>query len=83
MTMAQDMDDFSHLWQRHLTVLRDDFSSTSVQALPSLPSLPRSRRRSLNRDNDSHDERAQHGAPAHAWDEKMDSIVDALDEITL
>jgi hypothetical protein len=78
--MAQDMDDFSHLWQRHLTVLRDDFSSASMQALPSLPSLPRSRRRSLDHDNDSH---GQGGTPAHPWDEKMDSIVDALDEITL
>ena len=74
--MAQDNgpldDDFSQLWQRHLTVLRDDFSATSVQALPSLPSV-----------SQSLDGEALEGNPAHPWDEKFDSVVDALEELTL
>jgi hypothetical protein len=71
--MAHDVDDeFSQLWQRHLTVLRDDFSATSVQALPSLPSG------SWSFDDDDRGREA-----AHTWDEKMDSVVEALDELTL
>jgi hypothetical protein len=70
--ITQEMDDeFSRLWQRHLTALRDDFSATSVQALPSLPSESRSLDGEVAPDKD----------PAHPWDEKIDSVVDALDEL--
>jgi hypothetical protein len=72
--ITQEMDDeFSRLWQRHLTALRDDFSATSVQALPSLPSESRS----------LDGEVAPDKGPAHPWDEKIDSVVDALDELAL
>jgi hypothetical protein len=71
--MAHDVDDeFSQLWQRHLSVLRDDFSATSVQALPSLPS-----------GSWSFDTEDRERGAAHVWDETMDSVVDALDELTL
>jgi hypothetical protein len=72
--MAHDLDDFSQLWQRHLTLLRDDFSTTSVQALPSGS-------QSLSFDGEG----AGHGAPErrHPWDEKMDVMGDSLDEMTL
>jgi hypothetical protein len=77
--MAQDNivldDDFSQLWQRHLTVLRDDFSATSVQALPSLPSA------SQSLEGDKPDAHA--GDSVHLWDEKIDSVVDALEELAL
>ncbi|GAB1316767.1 hypothetical protein MFIFM68171_06977 [Madurella fahalii] len=66
--------EFSHLWQRHLTALRDDFSTASVEALPSLPSGPRSLD---DRVGDAGDE------DGHPWDEKISSVVDALDELTL
>lgn len=74
--MAQEVevdDEFSRLWQRHLTALRDDFSATSVQALPSLPSEPRSFDAEPPPDK----------ALAHPWDEKIESVADALDELTL
>jgi hypothetical protein len=74
--MAQEVeldDEFSRLWQRHLTALRDDFSATSVQALPSLPSESRSF------DEDAAPDRGL----AHPWDEKIESVVDVLDELTL
>jgi hypothetical protein len=75
--MAQETDDFSQLWQRHLTVLRDDFSAASVQALPSLPSGSRSF------DGETAGDGAPERRPSHPWDEKMDSVVDPLDELTL
>lgn len=77
--MAHDAwdDEFSQLWKRHLTVLRDDFSATSVQALPSLPSGSRR----------SGSEGAGDGLPdgneQNPWDDKIDSVVDALDELAL
>ncbi|KAK3293826.1 uncharacterized protein B0H64DRAFT_398776 [Chaetomium fimeti] len=72
--MAQEVDDeFSRLWQRHLTALRDDFSATSVQALPSLPSESRSFDEEAAPDRDL----------AHPWDDKIGSVVDMLDELTL
>ena len=74
--MAQEVevdDEFSRLWQRHLTALRDDFSATSVQALPSLPSESRS----------FDEEAAPNRGLAHPWDEKIESVVDVLDELTL
>jgi hypothetical protein len=71
--MAHEVDDeFSQLWQRHLSVLRDDFSVMSVQALPSVPSGPR-----------SFDGEGREREPVHPRDEKMDSVVDALYELTL
>jgi hypothetical protein len=77
--MAQDNivldDDFSQLWQRHLTVLRDDFSAASVQALPSLPSVSQSL--------DGDEPEAHAGDPVHPWDEKIDSVVDAPEELAL
>lgn len=74
--MAQEVevdDEFSRLWQRHLTVLRDDFSATSVQALPSLPSEPRS----------FDEEAAPDRGHENSWDVKIESVVDVLDELTL
>lgn len=76
--MAQDTSDqFSQLWQRHLTVLRDDFSATSIQALPSLPSCDRSI------DGEYGQHRAPDEYPSHVWDEKVISVhvVDALEEL--
>lgn len=76
--MAQDTSDqFSQLWQRHLTVLRDDFSATSIQALPSLPSCDRS----FGGEDGQH--RAPDKYPSHVWDEKVISVhvVDALEEL--
>ncbi|KAH6632826.1 hypothetical protein F5144DRAFT_488669 [Chaetomium tenue] len=66
-------DEFSRLWQRHLTALRDDFSATSVQALPSLPSESRS----------FDGEAVPNQGLAHPWNEKIESVVDVLDELTL
>lgn len=74
--MAQEAevdDEFSRLWQRHLTALRDDFSATSVQALPSLPSESRSLDGKAAPNQDL----------AHPWDAKIESVVDVLDELTL
>ncbi|EAQ87132.1 hypothetical protein CHGG_03751 [Chaetomium globosum CBS 148.51] len=74
--MAQEAevdDEFSRLWQRHLTALRDDFSATSVQALPSLPSESRS----------FDGKAAPNQDLAHPWDAKIESVVDVLDELTL
>lgn len=67
-------DEFSQRWQRHLTALRDDFSAASVEALPSLPSGPRSLDGRVGNTDDGGD---------HPWDEKINSVVDALDELTL
>lgn len=75
--MAQETNDFSQLWQRHLTVLRDDFSAASVQALPSLPSGSRSF------DGEAAGERDPERRSSHPWGEKMGSVADALDELTL
>lgn len=64
--MAQEIDDeFSRLWQRHLTTLRDDFSASSVQALPSIPSG------SPSFDGDAAPDKGP-------WDDKIDSVIDAL-----
>ena len=71
--MAQDPEEFSQLWQRHLTVLRDDFSATSVQALPSQPSGSRT----FDSEGADH---APEGISGHNWDENTG---DALDELTL
>ncbi len=72
--MAQDLEEFSQLWQRHLSVLRDDFSTTSVQALPSQPSGSRTF------DSEGADYGAPEGISGHDWDENTG---DALDELTL
>ncbi|KAK4158238.1 hypothetical protein C8A00DRAFT_10935 [Chaetomidium leptoderma] len=74
-------DEFSQLWERHLTVLRDDFSATSVQALPSLPSV--SQLESFDDGDLDKGGASQAKYANHPWDEKVDSVVDALDELTL
>ncbi|KAK4119427.1 hypothetical protein N657DRAFT_650246 [Parathielavia appendiculata] len=70
--MAHGMDDeFSQLWQRHLKVLRGDFSKKSVQTVPSMPSEP------WDLDGEGRAEKT-----AHPRDGQLDSVVDALDELT-
>lgn len=67
-------DEFSQFRQLHLTALRDDFSATSVEALPSLPSGP-----------GSIDCRAEEAPDksVHPWDENVNSVVEPLDDLTL
>ncbi|KAM7195516.1 hypothetical protein V8F33_006686 [Rhypophila sp. PSN 637] len=77
--MMNDDDDITSLWQRHLlAAVRDNLSAASVQAIPSVP-------RSLDGDeprlsNKKEKEPFQVGA---GWDEQMDSVVDALHELTV
>ncbi|KAK0712301.1 hypothetical protein B0T21DRAFT_76380 [Apiosordaria backusii] len=70
------MEDFSHLWERHITILRDDFSAdNSVRALTSgSPSL---------QDGDGGEDYKSRPSGQHVWDDKIDSVVDALDELSL
>lgn len=81
-------DDITSLWQRHLlAAVRDNLSlsAASVQAMPSAP-------RSLDGDNPDDNSRVLKGRSrkeesAHqlgaGWDEQMDSVVDALQELTV
>ncbi len=73
--MAQDPEEFSQLWQRHLTVLRDDFSATSVRASPSQPSGSQT----FDSEGAGY-EAPEGGSSEHDWDENSG---DALDELTL
>lgn len=74
--MAQELanDEVTPLWRRHLTALRDDFSSASIQVAPSVPSAPRS----ADGREVSEDENV-----VNTWDEKIESVVEALDELIL
>ena len=65
-----DFAQFQPLWRRHILALRDDLSTASIEAAP---------RRSAEESSD--DERD--GGPDGEWDDKIDSIVDALDELEL
>jgi hypothetical protein len=80
--MAQDRrasgDGFSQLWQRHLHLLRDDFSITSVQALPSLPS----RTGSLD-DESAGDGAADDEECSRSRGKRANLEGDALEELTL
>ncbi|KAK0665245.1 hypothetical protein QBC41DRAFT_15737 [Cercophora samala] len=69
------MEDFSHAWERHITALRDDFSAdNSVRALT--PGSP-----SLQSGDGGKDYDAQQSG--HVWDDKINLVVDALDELSL
>ncbi|KAK4180892.1 hypothetical protein QBC36DRAFT_306913 [Triangularia setosa] len=69
------MEDFSHLWERHITALRDNFSAdNSVRALTS--GSP-----NLQGDDGGKDYDARQSG--HVWDDKINSVVDALDELSL
>ncbi|KAK3391146.1 hypothetical protein B0H63DRAFT_132667 [Podospora didyma] len=67
-------DDISHMWQRHLVEMRDDFDATSVQALPS-------RDRSLD-GGEAGNMAKNDGVVEDLWEETMDSVVGALQELT-
>ncbi|KAK4202795.1 hypothetical protein QBC40DRAFT_168485 [Triangularia verruculosa] len=69
------MEDFSHLWERHITALRDDFSAdNSVRALTSgAPSL-----QGGDGGKDCYSQLS-----GNKWDDKINSVVDALDELSL
>ncbi|KAL1842118.1 hypothetical protein VTJ49DRAFT_5997 [Mycothermus thermophilus] len=75
--MAQGpTDEFSPLWRRHLAALRDDFSAASIQAVPSVPSGSRS--------VDGRDAPRNEAPDAiDTWDDKIESVVEALDELIL
>ncbi|KAK3319390.1 hypothetical protein B0H66DRAFT_533887 [Apodospora peruviana] len=74
--MNPDDGDISHLWQRHLmAAVRDNLSAASVQALPSGA-------RSLDNDADEH-RTGKEMQVGQVWDEQMDSVVDALQELTI
>lgn len=76
--MTQDVnDDFSKLWQRHLSAMRDEFSTASLQALPSVPSGGRS----LPGEDAPIDETEDYGH--HVWENKINWVVDTLEELTL
>lgn len=69
------MEDFSHLWERQVTVLRDNFSADSSVRAPTSGS-PSLQRGDGGRDYDTHESE-------HGWDDKINSVVDALDELAL
>lgn len=69
------MEDFSHLWERQITALRDSFSADSSVGAPTSGS-PSLQRGDGGRDYDTHESE-------HGWDDKINSVVDALDELAL
>ncbi|KAM7195743.1 hypothetical protein V8F20_007313 [Naviculisporaceae sp. PSN 640] len=78
--MMNEDDDITSLWQRHLlAAVKDNLETASIQAIPPVP-------RSLDGDNPyllkprGGKEPIQVGA---SWDEQMDSVVDALQELTV
>jgi len=74
--MMNDDDDISSLWQRHLlTVVRDNLSAASVQVIPSGA-------RSLDGD-DRELGGGKERQIGDGWDEQMDSVVDALQELAM
>lgn len=78
--MMNDDDDITSLWQRHLlAAVKDNLSAASVQVIPSVP-------RSLDSDNSyllKPSERKESIPVGASWDEQMDSVVDALQELTV
>ncbi|KAK4647314.1 LOW QUALITY PROTEIN: uncharacterized protein QC761_0028030 [Podospora bellae-mahoneyi] len=69
------MEDLSHLWECQITALRDSFSADSSVGAPTSGS-PSLQRGDGGRDYDTHESE-------HGWDEKINSVVDALDELAL
>lgn len=74
-----DDDDISGLWQRHLlAAVRDNLSKASVQVIP--PGA-----RSLDGDGDDRELKGggKERQVGYDWDEQIDSVVDALQELAV
>ncbi|KAK4183388.1 hypothetical protein QBC35DRAFT_543871 [Podospora australis] len=72
-----DDDEFSQLWERHISDLRHDFSAdNSVRALTSGS-------KSLHGADDDQPYHGHGRELGHGWDERINSVVDALDELSL
>ncbi|KAK3324794.1 hypothetical protein B0T19DRAFT_429453 [Cercophora scortea] len=69
-------DDPTHRWTRHLAAVQDDLSATSTQAVLSLAG-------SADEGRTTGDGAIHHTQIGHIWDEKMDSVVEALQELTV
>ncbi|KAK3687192.1 hypothetical protein B0T22DRAFT_121976 [Podospora appendiculata] len=69
-------DDPTHRWTRHPVAVRDDLSATSTQAVPSQAG-------SADRGLITNDGAMYNTQIGRAWDEKMDSVVEALQELTV
>ncbi|KAL2266855.1 hypothetical protein VTJ83DRAFT_4132 [Remersonia thermophila] len=69
-------DQFGPPWRRHLVALGDDLSAVSSQAIANVPSVARS--------IDGLEVPGEEGPGAiHTWDDKIESVVEALDELIL
>lgn len=75
--MLNEDDDISSLWQRHLlAAVRDNLSTASVQAIPSGA-------HSLQGDERVPRAGGKEAQVGDGWDEQINSVVDALEELTM
>ncbi|KAK4232417.1 hypothetical protein QBC38DRAFT_96785 [Podospora fimiseda] len=74
--------DFSDRWERHISALRNDFSTSSIRAMTS----------GSRSDNGYHDDEIIQDAPPYpqqqpppqkAWNDQYNSLVDSLDDMAL
>ena len=64
--------DISQLWLRHIASLKEDFEVSSMEALPS-----------QTWSVEDGEQRPQNPHVGQTWDERMNSVVNALDELTM